>query len=478
MNREKNWFNLTSLYTGKAVLAAVGYFLFGMLAIPFISTQNQLPLVWPQAGFALAAVLLIGYEALPGIFLGSFTLALATGVAVDLSAIVAFGNCLAAFFPAYYLLTKNNFSHALDNIGSIIKLALLGIVLSPVLSATISMLGMQVVGLNVGEAFLTMWAGRWLRDALGVLVFTPLLLVWLGNPLPHFEKKRVLESALIAASVIGLEAIIFLMDLNPDAASSITFLLVPIILWASLRLSIHGLVAINALASILFLCGAAHRFGGLFNGAAPSFPTFLTILATMWATSLILSASITKYNKVQRSLSDLSNHDTLTGLFNRLFFETELKRLDNSRQFPISIIMADLDNLKQVNDTFGHRAGDQLLKNLANLFNTIFRHEDIICRIGGDEFVVLLPNTGEPATGIILERLHKRIELFNKDHPDLPIRISIGVSTASQGEALLGHLKIADNLMYEEKARKKTEEPIALFLTTDRREKVDTDLKD
>ena len=215
MNREKNWFNLTSLYTGKAVLAAVGYFLFGMLAIPFISTQNQLPLVWPQAGFALAAVLLIGYEALPGIFLGSFTLALATGVAVDLSAIVAFGNCLAAFFPAYYLLTKNNFSFALDNISSIIKLALLGIVLSPVLSATISILGMQVVGLNVGEAFLSLWAGRWLRDALGVLVFTPLLPVWLGNPLPHFEKKRVLESALITASVIGLEEIIFLIDLNP-----------------------------------------------------------------------------------------------------------------------------------------------------------------------------------------------------------------------------------------------------------------------
>lgn len=478
MNREKNWFNLTSLYTGKAVLAAAGYFLFGLLAIPFISTQNQLPLVWPQAGFALAAILLIGYEALPGIFIGSFILAAATGVAVNLAAIVAFGNCLAAFFPAYYLLTKNNFSNALDNIGSIIKLAFLGVILSPVLSATISMLGMQVVGLNVGEAFLTMWAGRWLRDALGVLVFTPLLLVWLGNSLPHFEKKRMLESALIFTSVIGLEAVIFLIDLNPNAASSITFLLVPVILWASLRLSIHGLVTVNALASVLFLCGAAHRFGSLFNGAAHSFPTFLTILATMWATSLILSASITKYNKVQRSLSDLSNHDTLTGLFNRLFFETELKRLDNSRQFPISIIMADLDNLKQVNDTFGHRAGDQLLKNLANLFNSIFRHEDIICRIGGDEFVVLLPNTGEPATGIILERLQKRIELFNKDHPDLPIRISIGVSTASQGEALLGHLKIADNLMYEEKARKKTEEPIALFLATDRRQKVDTDLKD
>lgn len=478
MNREKNWFNLLSLYTGKSVLAAAGYFLFGLLAFPFTSIQNQLPLVWPQAGFALASVLLIGYEALPGIFIGSLILAAATGITLDLAVIVAFGNCLAAFFPAYYLLTKNNFSNALDNISSLIKLAFLGIVLSPVLSATISMLGMQVVGLALGEEFLPMWAGRWLRDALGILIFTPLLLVWLGNPLPRFEKNRVLESALIAVSAIALEAIIFLVDLNPEAASSITFLLVPVILWASLRLSIHGLVAINALASILFLCGAAHQYGGLFNGAAPSFPTFLTILATMWATSLILSASIAKYNKVQRSLSDLSNHDTLTGLFNRLFFETELKRLDNSRQFPISIIMADLDNLKQVNDTYGHRAGDLLLKNLANLFNSIFRHEDIICRIGGDEFVVLLPNTGEPATEIILERLHKRFELFNKDHPDLPIRISLGVSTASQGEALLGHLKIADNLMYEEKARKKTEEPIALFLAADRRQKVDTDLEE
>lgn len=477
MNRENKVFNIVSIYTGKAAIVAIAYFLFGLLAIPFISNETLVPLIWPQAGLALAAVLLIGFEALPGVFVGAFTLALTTGVAADLSAIVAAGICLAAFFPAYFLLMKNNFSYTLENISSILKLVLLGVVISPMLSATISLLGMQLVGIPSDESFLTMWGSRWLREALGTLIFTPLLIVWLGNSIPRFERQRMLEGALIIASVVGLDALIFFGRINPETANSITFFIIPIILWASLRLLIHGLVLVNALASILFFCGAAHQLGALFFGTAPSYSTFLIILATMWVTSLILSASIAKYNKIQRNLSDLSNHDTLTGLFNRLFFETELKRLDSSRQFPISIIMTDLDNLKLVNDTFGHRSGDQLLKNLANLFSDVFRHEDIICRIGGDEFVVLLPNTGEPETRIILDRVRKRMEKYNLDHPDLPIRISIGVSTASQGESLLGHLKIADNLMYEEKARKKAEEPIALFLTTDRRQKVDKDIE-
>jgi diguanylate cyclase (GGDEF)-like protein len=473
MNRESKILNTVSLYTGKATLVALGYFLFGLLGIPFISQADLLPLLWPQAGFALAATLLIGFEALPGVFVGGFTLAITSGVSIELSAIVALGNTLAAFFPAYFLLTRNNFSHTLENIGSILKLILMGVIIGPMISATISLLGMHLTGLPVDEGFSILWGGRWLRDALGILVFAPFLIVWLGNAVPKFDRRNLIEGTAILASGIGLECIIFFSNLKPETASSITFFIIPIILWASLRLYIHGLVVVNLLLSSFFLYGAARGMGSLFGEGTFLYPTFLIILATMWATSLILSASIAKYNKIQKSLSDLSNHDTLTGLFNRLFFETELKRLDNSRQFPISIIMSDLDNLKQINDTFGHRSGDQLLKNLANLFSDVFRHEDIICRIGGDEFVVLLPNTGEPETKIIVERLKKRIEKYDQDHPDLPIKISMGISTASQGESLLGHLRIADNLMYEEKASKNADQPIALFLTEDRHAKRD-----
>ena len=463
--------DLASLYAGKATLVAVAYFLFSLLGYPFVSPDTHLPIIWPQAGLAIAAVLVVGFEALPGVFIGSFAISVATGVSVELAFLVALGNTMAAAFPSYFLLVKNNFSYMLENISSILKLLLLGAVLSPMISATVSLMGMYFVGLTVGEDFPLIWGSRWLRDALGALVFSPFLIVWLGNRLPRFDKRNLLEGSAIILTGIALECLLFFGNLNPGIAASITFFLIPVIIWASFRLKIHGLALANLLIIAFFLWGSAHSMGALFDNMIPAYPTFLIVLATMWATSLILSASLAKYAKVQKSLSDLSNHDTLTGLYNRLFFETELKRLDSSRLFPITIIMTDLDNLKHVNDAFGHRAGDQLLKNLANLFISIFRHEDIICRIGGDEFVILLPLTGEPETRIIMERLNKQVELFNKDHPDLPIRISIGVSTASLGESLLGHLKIADNLMYEEKARKKNEEPIPFFIPTDRRTK-------
>jgi diguanylate cyclase (GGDEF)-like protein len=473
MNRENNLLDLASLYAGKATLVAVVYFLFSLLGYLFVSPVSQLPIIWPQAGLAIAAVLVVGFEALPGVFIGSFAIAAATGVSAELSALVALGSTLAAAFPAYFLLIKNNFSYMLENISSILKLLLLGVIFSPMIAATISLLGMFLVGMTVGDDFPMLWGNRWLRDALGALVFAPFLIVWLGNDLPRFDKRNLLEGSAIILIGLALECLIFFGNLNPATAASITFFLIPIIIWASFRLKIHGLASANLLIMAYFLWGSAHNIGALFQNSILVNPTFLIVLATMWATSLILSASLAKYAKAQKSLSDLSNHDILTGLYNRLFFETELKRLENSRQFPISIIMTDLDNLKRVNDAFGHRAGDQLLKNLANLFETIFRHEDIICRIGGDEFVVLLPNTGEPEARIIMERLNKQVNLYNKDHPDLPIGISIGVSTASQGESLLGHLKIADNLMYEEKARKKNEEPIPFFIPADRRPKGD-----
>jgi diguanylate cyclase (GGDEF)-like protein len=221
-----------------------------------------------------------------------------------------------------------------------------------------------------------------------------------------------------------------------------------------MRLNIHGLVSFIFSISLFFLVGISNQSELLSNVQISSYNIFLCILGIMYITSLILSSSIAKLHKTQKSLSDLSNHDPLTGLFNRLFFDTELKRLDKSRQFPISIIMVDVDNLKKVNDTFGHNTGDQILIKIANLLTSVFRQEDIISQIGGDEFVVLLPNTSMAVVKLIIERMYNRINTHNIEHQELPINISLGVSTASQGESLYGHLKISDDLMYKEKARK------------------------
>ena len=162
-----------------------------------------------------------------------------------------------------------------------------------------------------------------------------------------------------------------------------------------------------------------------------------------------------KLSASQQSLSFLSSHDSLTGLYNRLFFETEFKRLNSSRLFPISIIMADVDGLKIVNNKFGHSPGDQVLKNIAALFSNVFRQEGIVSRFGGDEFVILLPNTNSIIAKKVMIRMRMQIDEYNHSHPDLPINISMGISTANLGESLSGHLKNANTLMYQEKQERK-----------------------
>ena len=155
--------------------------------------------------------------------------------------------------------------------------------------------------------------------------------------------------------------------------------------------------------------------------------------------------------KAQKNLSFLSTHDALTGLYNRLFFDTEIERLENSRLYPISIIMIDVDELKGVNDTYGHSIGDQMLKDLADIFKKVFRQEDIISRIGGDEFVILLNNSDESVAKEAIARIQLQQENYNKEHPDLPLSVSIGVSVAQEGESLVEHLQLADKKMYEDK---------------------------
>jgi diguanylate cyclase (GGDEF)-like protein/PAS domain S-box-containing protein len=163
---------------------------------------------------------------------------------------------------------------------------------------------------------------------------------------------------------------------------------------------------------------------------------------------------ITEHKRAEDQLRYQGTHDILTGIYNRLFFEEELSRIEHGRNFPVSIMIADVDELKLVNDTLGHSMGDQLLKQTANILKSVFRSDEVLARIGGDEFAALLPSTSSATAEQIVMRIKDQLEKYNLQSHDLPISISVGMATADSG-ILTGTFTQADQLMYAEKSARK-----------------------
>jgi diguanylate cyclase (GGDEF)-like protein/PAS domain S-box-containing protein len=165
-----------------------------------------------------------------------------------------------------------------------------------------------------------------------------------------------------------------------------------------------------------------------------------------------IAADITDLKFGEEKLKYLSLHDPLTGLYNRIYFEEEMTRIEKSRYDTVGIISCDVDGLKLVNDTLGHNQGDNLLVAAAGVIQGSFREGDLIARIGGDEFSVVLPNTTEPAVENACQRIQEAVVSYNATNPELPLSISIGFAVSHGVHRNLKDLfKEADNNMYRKK---------------------------
>ena len=166
---------------------------------------------------------------------------------------------------------------------------------------------------------------------------------------------------------------------------------------------------------------------------------------------LVAIQDITARKKAEDYLRYLGTHDVLTGLYNRAYFEETIQKLEAAQRHPVSIIVMDLNYLKKVNDTLGHRAGDNLIRRAAEVMGAAFKSNGVAARIGGDEVAVILPGEGENEVSERLKQLGMLVVINNKFYREPELSISCGAATSQPGMTLEKVIQIADDAMYKNK---------------------------
>ena len=160
---------------------------------------------------------------------------------------------------------------------------------------------------------------------------------------------------------------------------------------------------------------------------------------------------ISERKLAEEQLIYMSTHDALTDLFNRLYFEKQMQLMQNNDCLHVGVIVCDVDGLKLVNDTLGHTQGDNTLQQAATIIQSCFRRQDVIARVGGDEFAVLLPSADWEIINQAFDRIRNKINKYNLS-ADIPLSISIGAAIRANPIITMSDVfKEADNNMYREK---------------------------
>jgi PAS domain S-box-containing protein len=285
------------LWTANLAVAGI-YFCAGRLGLTLAYLHESASAVWPASGIALAVVLLWGYRLWPGVFVGAFLVNIASG-SLPASIGIAVGNTLEPLVGAWLVNRFANGPRVFERARNILKFVLLAAVLSTAISATFGVTALSLAGLAEWRQYGEIWLTWWLGDLASDLLFAPLVVIWIKQPLPVLDWKRLLEAAALLAFVFLLGPLFFFAAHR----AALEYIIMLPLLWAALRFGQHGAVTmaifIAAIALWATLVGVGPFAAGNTHDSLLQLQVFLSILAIA---TLVLASAITERLRAEQRL--------------------------------------------------------------------------------------------------------------------------------------------------------------------------------
>lgn len=484
MVRAASWFI-------ECICVALVYVIFARVSQTLAIPPGNVSPVWIPSGVCFAWALVRGPAVWPGVLAGAMlgnvwayfdpasfeTAARAAGSAL----FNGIGDALAIAGAAALVRSLIGSTNLFASIHNVTVFMVVGVLLGAFVSALFGVTGLWIFGFVETASYSTVFATWFTGDAIGVLALAPVIILLATDRSVFRIGDRVIETVLLLAATGALGATVLLAPKDIVGYHVLLFTVPPVIVWMSVRVGLALTSIALPLISVVAIAGALTGNGPFATG--PTNEALINVqllIGTIGISALYLSSGAMQLHATLKTVSlardvleeqvrirtaelqaekdraeKLASTDPLTGVANRrVFFERGECEISDAERHgrPVSVIMLDIDHFKQVNDTYGHDAGDEVLMDAANTIASILRDHDVFARIGGEEFAILLPETDLAGATRVADRI--RCDLQNRlaGVDRIAYTASFGVSALDpETDTVAMALKRADKALYRAK---------------------------